>query len=127
MSIFSKPADVPFLIRLGLCGLVTGICAFVARVASEIMIRTGIGYEANPFSLFPPFEVSGLVIAVTVGFAFSLLFLWGQMQPQYEKWAEAVAIVGSPSARYSSNELPMNAFNTNETDLARERLEIEPF
>lgn len=75
-----KPADFGFLIRLSLYGLVTGVCAFVARVATEVMIRTGMGYEANPFSIFPPFEVSGLIIAVTVGLAFSLLFLWGVLR-----------------------------------------------
>ena len=76
-----EPADVPFLIRLSLYGLITGISAFVARVATEVMMRADVAYEANPFSMFPPIELSGLIIAVGAGVAFSLLFLWGQMQP----------------------------------------------
>ena len=90
----SKPADVSFLVRLCLYGLVTGVCAFIARLVTEVIITSGVGFEGNPFSVFPTVETSGLIIAVGVGVAFSILFLWGQMQPQFKKWAEAVAIVG---------------------------------
>ena len=96
LGFLSKPADMVFLVRLCLYGLVTGVCAFIARLTTEAIITTGVGFEANPFTVFPTVETSGLIIAVGVGVAFSMLFLWGQMQPhlksfhsqQFESWPE---------------------------------------
>ena len=47
-----KPADLPFLLRLVIYGLVTAVSAFIARLSTEILIKTGVGSELNPFFTF---------------------------------------------------------------------------
>ena len=99
LSFLSKPADLAFLLRISVYGLVTAVSAYVARFTTEILLRTQIAVEANPFfNLLGP--IHSTVQSSTLGILFAsavvypMLFLWGQPRPKFKKWAEAIAIIG---------------------------------